>query len=89
MADATVAVDRLKALEISLNFAAKVAFDWDLICVNRNNDRVELFRAQIFRADVGINVGLLEDLLCVAWSQTIDVRQGSFDAFVAGDVYSK
>ena len=89
MADTTVAVDRLKAFKIALNFAAEVAFDRNFIRVDRNDDGVELFGREILRADVGIDVGLLENFFRVAGSQSVNIRQGGFDAFVAGNVYSK
>lgn len=89
MADATVAVDRLEALEVALDFAAQVALDRDLVRVDRVNDRVELLGREVFGADVGINVRLLENFFAVARAHSINVGQRGFDAFVPGDVYSK
>ena len=89
MADATVAVDRLKALEVALQLTAQVAFDDDLQRIDGVDDRVELFRRQILRTDIGINSGDLKDALGVARSDAVDIGQRSFDTFVAGDFYSK
>ena len=89
MADATVAIDRLKALEIALNLAAEVTFDRNFIGVDRDDDGVQLFRRKILGTDVGIDVGLFENFFRVAGAHAVNIRQGGFDAFVAGNVYSK
>ena len=88
MANATITVDSLKALEITLNLTAKIALNQDLIGINRVNDRVQLLWAQIFCASIRINVRLLENLFGVARSHSINVGKRGFDAFVAGYVYS-
>ena len=89
VADAPVAVDGLEALEIALHFAAQIALDRDLVRVDRMDDRVELFGREILRAGVRINVRLFENLLRVARAHPINVGQRGFDAFVAGNIYSK
>ena len=58
MADATVAVDRLKALEILLQFAAQITFDGVLVFLNDLDDAVELLVGQAFRANVGADSGV-------------------------------
>ena len=89
VADATVAIDGLEALEITLNFTTKVAFDGNLVGVDRVNDRVQLFGREILGAGIGVDVGLFKNFRGVAGAHAIDVRQGGFDAFVSGDVDSK
>lgn len=89
MADATVAVDSLEALEVALNLAAQVAFDRNFIRVDSVDDGVELFRREVFGAHIGVNVGLFENLLGIAGAHPVNVGQGGFDAFVAGDIYSE
>ena len=89
MADATVAVDRLEALEVALQLTTQVAFDDDLQGIDGVDDGVELFRRQILRTDVGINSRDLKDALGIARSDAVNVGQRGFDAFVAGDFYSK
>ena len=63
MADAAVTIDRLEALEIALDIAAQIALDQQAAAGDGVDDRVELLDAQILGADVGIDVGGLEDLL--------------------------
>ena len=85
MTNAAIAIDGLQALEIALNFPAEIAFDDDLLRADRLDDVVELFRRQAFRAGVRIHVGLFEHFLREARADAVDVRQGRFDAFVAGN----
>jgi len=89
MADASVAINCLEPFQITLNFASQVALDRDLVRIDCVDDGIELLRREIFRAGIRINVGLFKDFRCVARSHAINVWQGSFDAFVAGDIYSK
>ena len=89
MTDATVAVDRLQALQIALNFPTQIAFDRDFARVDRVNDCVQLFGRKILGPDIRVNVGLFENLFRVARAHAINVGQGGFDAFVAGDINSK
>jgi len=86
MADATVAVDRLKALQILLEFAAKIAFDDKLVFLDNLNDAVQLLIGQLFSANVGVDFGLLENELGAGRSDAINIRQGGFDPFVTGDI---
>ena len=83
MANPAIAIDRLETLEVGLKFPAKIAFDGKLAGGDRLNDLAELFRAQIFRADVGIDIDLLEDALRGARANAIDIRERRFDTFVA------
>ena len=83
MANAAIAIDRLKPLEIRLQFPAKITFDRELAGGDRLNDLADLLGAQIFRADVGIDIDLLEDALRGARANAINIREGGFDAFVA------
>jgi len=89
MADAAVAIDRLEALQIALQLAAKIAFDDDAILADRADDRADLLGRKIFRANVRIDVGLLEDALGGLRADAVDVGQRRFDAFVAGNINSK
>lgn len=63
MANATITVDSLEALEISLYLSAEITFNQNLIGIDRVDDGVELLRAQVFGAGVWINVRLLENFL--------------------------
>lgn len=89
MANATVAVDGLETLEVALQFPAQVTFNHDIQGTDRVDDGIQLFRREVFGADVGIDVGDFQHTLGVAGTDTIDVGQGRFDAFVTGNFYSK
>ena len=86
MADATVAVDRLQALEVLLKIAAKVAFDQNFLCRDGVDDRVELLGSEVFCADVWIHIGGFEHFLRVARADAVDVWERCFDALVAGNI---
>ena len=82
MTDATVAVDGLEALEIGLNFAAKITLDGELAGGDGVDELVELLRGEILGPDIGIDVGLIEDLFGGAGSDPVNVRKGGFDSLV-------
>jgi len=86
--DATVAVDRLEAFQVDLQFASKIAFDLQFAGGNRLDDLVELLRREVLRPGIRVDVDLLEDLLCSTRADPVNVWQGRFDAFVAGNFYS-
>jgi len=88
VANATIAVDSLKAFEISLNLSAEITLNQDLIGIDRVDDCVDLLGAQIFSAGVRIDVRLLKNFFGVARPHSINVGKRGFDAFVAGYVYS-
>ena len=85
MANASVAVDGLEALEIGLKFPAEIAFDGELANGDRLDDLVELFRGQILRPHIGVDVSLIEDFFRGTGSDSINVWKRSFDPFVTGD----
>ena len=89
MPQSTIAVDRLKALQVSLNFAPQVTFDRKPTGSDRLDDLVKLLCTEIFRANIRIDVGLFEDLLRRTRPDAVNVRQRRFDALVARNVYSK
>ena len=88
VANAAIAVDGLKPLQVRLNLTTQIAFDGQFARGDRLNDVVQLLRRQILRAHVGLNVGLFEDLLRSARADPVDVWQRSVDALVAGDFNS-
>ena len=51
VADATIALDALQALEVHAEFAAQIAFDHVLAILNRVNDLRQLRFGQILGAD--------------------------------------
>ena len=89
MTNPAVAVDRLKALEIALEFTTQIAFDDDLVRSDRLNDVVDLFRRKILRPRVRVDIGVLQHFLRETWSDAVDVRQGSFDSLISGNFDSE
>jgi hypothetical protein len=80
--DAAIRIDRLETLQIALHVAAQVALDLELVVRDRMNDFVQLLRSKILRAQVGIDVRLLENAFGRALADSVDVGQGRLDAFV-------
>ena len=88
MPDSTITIDRLEALEITLQFAAQIAFNQHLVARDRLNDLVDLMRSQVLRAQVRIDIGLLQNPLRGARSDPVDVGQRRFDAFIGRNLNS-
>ena len=85
MADATVAVNGLEALEVALDLAAKIAFNRQFAGCDRMDQFTHLLGAEVFGANIGIDIGLFEDALGRRWPDSVDIRKRGFDAFVAGN----
>lgn len=73
---------------MTLQFAAEITLNRELAGGNGLDDMIDLFRSQIFRADIEVNIRLLENLASSAQPDSIDIRERRFDAFIAGDFYS-
>ena len=79
---ASIAIDRLQALQISLNVATKIAFDFDFVVGDRVDDLVNLLRREFVGAQVRIDVRLLKNLPRGAESDSVNVSQRRFDSLV-------
>ena len=86
MADATVAIDGLEALEILLKFATQITFDDVLVFLNDLDDAVQLLIGQRFGANIGADFSLLEDQLGPGRSNAVNVRQGGFNPLVTRNI---
>jgi len=86
MADATVAVDGLEALEILLEFAAKVTLDRVLVLRDDLNDPVDLLIGQRLGAEIRADFGLLKDELGPGGTNAVNVREGGFNPLVTGNI---
>ena len=75
MPDAAITIDRLQTLQIALHFAAQIAFDRQLAVRDRLDDFVDLLRRKILGAQIGIDVGLLENPFGGARADPVDVSQ--------------
>ena len=85
MADAAIAVDRLEPLQVALNLAAKVTFDRQFASRDSVNQLAHLLGAEVFRPDIRIDISLFEDAFRRRWPDSVNIREGGFDAFVAGN----
>jgi len=88
MADATVAFDALQALEIHADFAAQVALDDVFAILDGMDDQGELSLGQVLGAHARINIGLGQNLFCVARSKSVNVAQSDINALVGRDFYT-
>jgi len=71
VADAAIRIDPLQALQIGLHVAAQIAFNLDLVVCDRVNDFVQLLRTKILRAQIRIDVRLLENALGRAQADSV------------------
>jgi hypothetical protein len=67
---------------MTLHVAAQIAFNLDLVVRDCVNDFVQLLRRKIFRAQVWVDVGLLENAPGCAKADPVDIGKGRLDAFV-------
>ena len=84
--NAAVAVDLLEAREVELQVAAQVAFDGDGVGLNDRDDGSDLLVAQFPGAGVRVDVRLAENPLRQSRPDAVDVREGSFDALLIGNI---
>jgi hypothetical protein len=80
MSDSAATIDRLQTFQVALHIASQVTFDLHLIVRDRVDDLIQLLRGQIFRAQIGIDIGLLKNSFGSGKADSVDIRQGSFDA---------
>ena len=80
MTDPPITIDRLEAFQVALHVATEIALNLDLVVRDGVNDFVQLLRCEIFRANVRVNVGLLENAPGCAKANPVDVSKRRFDA---------
>ncbi len=82
VADPTIALDALQALEVHAEFAAQVTFDHVLAILNRVNDLRKLRFGQILGPDGSVNVRAFENLERIDRPDAIDVTERNINALV-------
>src|SRR6266850_6946528 len=82
VANATIALDALQALQIHADFPPEIAFNDILPVLDGMDNLGKLLLRQILGADAGIDLGLGQDIFCVAGANSIDVAEGNVDALV-------
>lgn len=75
MPDAAVAIDRLEALKVTLHFPPQIAFDRNLVVRDGVDDLVDLLRAEVFRPQVGVDVGLFENAFRGRGADSVNVGE--------------
>ena len=83
MADPAVAADVGKAFDVTGNFAAQIAFDFDPDLIDRVADALLIFFRHIFNAQIRTDPGVLDQTLRRPQTDAKNIRQRNFDAFVA------
>jgi len=89
VAETTVAVDGLETLQVTLNLTAKVTFNDNLLAGDGGDDRSDLLGRKFLGADVGIDVGLLEDALGGLRADAVNVNERGFNTLVAWNFYAE
>lgn len=82
MPDPAITIDRLQPFQVALHVPAQIALDLDFIVRDGVDDLVDLLWTKILRAQVRIDVCLLEDALRHARADPVNVSERGFDAFV-------
>src|SRR5689334_15876801 len=85
VADATIALDILKTLQVHTDLAAQGALDHILAVLDRVNDLRKLLLRQVLRADARVNVRASEDLYRVDRANAVNVPQRDINALVRRD----
>ena len=89
MADATVAVDGLEALQIAGDLAAEVTLEHPLVLGDEVEDLVELLFGEVLRPHVGIQSGLFDEEIGPRGTDAVDVTEGVRDFLFRGDFYTE
>ena len=89
MADTTVAVDRLKALQIGRDFTAKITFEHPFVLSDDVKDFVKLLFSEILSAHVGVEPGFLDERIRPRGADAVDITQGERDFLFRGDFYTE
>ena len=82
MPDATIAIDGLKTFQIALQFPPQIALNFNLIIGDRVDDLVQLLGREFLGPQIWIDVGLLKNAPGNGRSDSINVSERRFDAFL-------
>jgi hypothetical protein len=85
VADATITIDRLEALEVASDFTAEIAFNHPLVLGDNLKDLVKLLFGKIRSAHVGIEAGFKHNLVGTLWADSVDVTEGDRDFLFRGN----
>jgi hypothetical protein len=82
MPNSAITIDCLQTFQVTLYITTQIAFNLDLVVRDRVDDFVHLLRRKIFRTQVGIDVGLLENASGCAKADSVDIGERRLNAFV-------
>jgi len=82
MSDAAITIDCLQTLEIALHLPAQIAFNRDLVARDRVNDLVQLLRREVLRAEIRIDIRLIENALRDRRPNSVNISKRRLDAFL-------
>ena len=85
MTDAAIAADLRQALDVQRNLTAEVALDGEVL-VNHFTKCGFLILSQILHADIRVDLGHFQDLLCTCSANTVDIGQTDLDSLLTGQV---
>jgi len=86
MTNSPIAIHRLKALEILLNFTAQISFDQKAIPLDDTDDAVDLLVGQVLCPEIGGNFRFLDYLPCPGWPKSIDVTKAELSPFFSRNI---
>ena len=89
MANATIAIDRLEALQITRDLAAKVTLKHPFVLGDDVEDFVQLLLGEVLRPHVGIQATLLDEQIGTGGTDAVDVTEGIRDFLFRGDFYTE
>ena len=85
MTDATVAINRLQALQVRRNLATKITLQHPLVLGDDLEDFVQLLLREVLRAHVRVQAGLLDQEVGARGPNAVDITEGVRDFFLRGD----
>ena len=85
MADSTVALDGLEALEVTTDFPAQVTLNEDAFLDDGFGNLVQLFLVQVPCADIRIQTGILDQAISNSGPNSVDITEGIWELFVPGN----
>jgi len=88
VADATIALDALEALEVHADFTAEIAFDHILAVLDGVDDLRELRFAEVLGPDFRVNVGASQDFDRVARADAVNIPQRDINALIRRNFYT-
>src|SRR6516162_6849216 len=88
VADTTIALDALQALQVHTDFPAQIAFDNIFSILDRMDNLRKLGFAEVLRADARVDLGLRQNLDRVRRADAVNIPQRDIDALIRRNFYT-